>query len=342
MSVLWLSVMALLAFTLSYVGVMAVRRWSERRGILLDIPNERSSHYTPVPRGGGVWIVLVTIGGFAGLLLVKVVPPLWLPYLLGGLLIAFVGGLDDLYSLPSGLRLGAHLLGATILVVGIGYWRMVELPYFGRIALRGWGLPITLCWVVGLTNAYNFMDGIDGLAGGQAVVAGIGWAVLGGQFLQPGVIEISVLLVASSLGFLMHNWHPARIFMGDVGATFLGFSFAALTLLEGQLDPRLVTVGVMFVWPFVFDTSFTFIRRLLKKENVFAAHRSHLYQRLVTLGLRHNQVTLIYLSGSAIGGTLGLLWWLNVHWAAMGLLVSWIVMAGGLLLSTAWLERKAT
>ena len=128
----------------------------------------------------------------------------------------------------------------------------------------GWlGLIITFLWIVGLTNAYNFMDGIDGIAGGQAVVAGMGWAVLGWLTVQPLVGLMGVLLAAASLGFLGHNWPPARIFMGDVAAlSWVSCLPCWLWLQHATRSTRLALVGILFVWPFVFDATFTFLRRL--------------------------------------------------------------------------------
>jgi UDP-N-acetylmuramyl pentapeptide phosphotransferase/UDP-N-acetylglucosamine-1-phosphate transferase len=119
---------------------------------------------------------------------------------------------------------------------------------------------------------------------------------------------LGVLVAGSSLGFLGHNWPPARIFMGDVGSAFLGFTLATLAMAGGLPDPRLPLAGVLVVWPFVFDTTFTILRRLRRGENIFAAHRSHLYQRLVIAGWSHRTVTLLYLSLAVLGVVLALLW----------------------------------
>ena len=119
---------------------------------------------------------------------------------------------------------------------------------------------------------------------------------------------MGVLLAAASLGFLGFNWPPTRIFMGDVGSAFLGFTFAALAIAAAQRDPRLALVGILFVWPFVFDATFTLLRRLKNGENVFAAHRSHLYQRLVIVGYSHRFVALLYMGLAAWGTIWGLIW----------------------------------
>jgi UDP-N-acetylmuramyl pentapeptide phosphotransferase/UDP-N-acetylglucosamine-1-phosphate transferase len=158
------------------------------------------------------------------------------------------------------------------------------------------------------------MDGIDGIAGGQAVLAGLGWAIIGTLIDLPFVGILGALLGAASLGFLFHNWPPALIFMGDVGSAFLGYSFACLAIIGASKDPPLAIAGVLLVWPFVFDTIFTFFRRLKNRENVFSAHRSHLYQRLVISGYSHRTVTLLYLGLDALGMLLAVLFVIRSVW----------------------------
>ncbi len=297
----------------SYWGVGALRRWAVRRS-LLDIPNERSSHSNPTPRGGGLGIVVITLVGLvvARLFDASVSLSAFLAYLSGAALVAGVSWLDDLRSLPNRIRFGAHSLAAGLVLLGIGHWRAVDLPVIGAIDLGWLGVPITFLWLTGLTNAYNFMDGIDGIAGGQAVVAGLGWAVLGWLSDQALVSITGLLLAASSVGFLGHNWPSARIFMGDVGSAFLGYSFAVLPVIACQNNSRLALVGVLLVWPFVFDTAFTFLRRVRHRENVFAAHRSHLYQRLTIAGLSHLPVTSLYIGLDLLGMTLAFVWFRDV------------------------------
>jgi len=196
----------------------------------------------------------------------------------------------------------------------------VWLPGAGPVALGWLAGPLAFLWLVGLTNAYNFMDGIDGIAGGQAVVAGLGWAVIGAMRAEQETVVFALLLAGASLGFLTRNWPPARVFMGDVGSTFLGFSFAALPILVDPVDSHLFLAGVIFVWPFVFDAGFTMLRRLFRGENILQAHRSHLYQRLVITGWSHRAVTLLYAGLAAAGGILAVAYaarWPGFDWAAV-------------------------
>ena len=170
---------------------------------------------------------------------------------------------------------------------------------------------ILVVGVVGLLNVYNFMDGIDGLAGLQAVVAGLAWWGCARYLGAPAAGSLGLLIAAGAMGFLTLNWPPAKIFMGDAGSTVLGFSFAVLPLLV-WVEARppsgffsLLVVGLLLVWPFWADGAFTILRRLRKRENIFKAHRSHLYQRLVIAGKSHLLVTVVYGVLAVIGSVLG-------------------------------------
>ncbi|HEY69046.1 MAG TPA: glycosyltransferase family 4 protein [Anaerolineae bacterium] len=297
------------ACALSFFGVTWVTKWAEQRN-WLAIPNLRSSHVHPTPLGGGLVIVSVTLLGF---LLSVWLHPDWswqvlLAYMLGALLVAGVSWWNDMRTLPVWLRLLVHGLAAGLAIWGIGAWQAISLPGFVQFKLAWLGVPITLVWIVGLTNAYNFMDGIDGIAGSQAIVAGLGWAALGSLIGQPLLSLLGLLIAASNLGFLGHNWPPAKVFMGDVGSAFLGYSFAVLPIIASQMDYRAALAGILLVWPFVFDSVFTILRRSLRGESILSAHRTHLYQRLIIVGQSHRNVTLIYIVLAISSAALAMAW----------------------------------
>jgi len=336
---LQVSGIAFLALVLSYLGVAALRRWAEKRKIL-DLPNERSSHTRPTPLGGGLGIVVVSL---IGLIFTWLLNPTWfllpsLIYLSGAGIIAVVSLLDDLRPLPTRMRFAAHSAGAILAILGFGYWHSIDIPFVGQLHFGWFGFLVAFLWLVGLTNAYNFMDGIDGIAGGQAVVAGFGWAVLGWLSNQSLVGMLGLLLATTSLGFLGHNCPPARIFMGDVGSAFLGYTFAILPIIASQNDPRFAPIGVLLVWPFVFDTTFTFFRRLRKGENVFTAHRSHLYQRLVISGCSHRFVALIYMGLALAGTILSLLWFMRADGSEFAVVIILPLLCLGLWLFVVYKE----
>jgi UDP-N-acetylmuramyl pentapeptide phosphotransferase/UDP-N-acetylglucosamine-1-phosphate transferase len=272
------------AVAVALVGGWVYLRLAPRR--VLDIPNARSSHTRPVPRGGGLVIVAGFLGGLGVWLWTGgSLSPRALGWLIGAVLVAAISFVDDFHSLPAVPRLVAHLVGAAILtILGVNEAN----PAFVLVAF---------VYVVAFTNVYNFMDGIDGLAATQAVVGGAAYSVAGLVVGNPVVGISGSLLTAGAVGFVAYNAPPARMFMGDVGSTFLGFSFAGLSLLAniGVGGNRLpIEFSVILFAPFLFDSLVTLSRRVVRGERWYAAHRSHYYQRLVQSGLSHGQVTLLY------------------------------------------------
>lgn len=292
-----------IALAATYIGVAAFRRWSLRKG-LLDVPNDRSSHDSPTPRGGGLVIVVVSLMLYAFITLFLTNNFKW-SYLAAAGLVALISWLDDLYSVSFILRLLVHAIAAALLIWSVSYPRELLIPGINSSFFVGdFGAVIAFLWVVWMVNAYNFMDGIDGLAGSQAVLAGFAWLTIGYISGIGNIYFFGGVLAFSSIGFLIHNWSPAKVFMGDVGSAFLGFTFAALPLMAADEkwpdSPLLFFAAVSFIWFFLFDTVFTFIRRVLRRERVWTAHREHLYQRMTLDGMTHDSVTLIYSSFTAL------------------------------------------
>lgn len=281
--------------------VEAVRRWSEHRR-RYDHPNERSSHTRPTPRGGGIGIVVSVAGALIALAVTGRIDfgRGLLAFLAAAVLIAIISYIDDVNPLPAAVRFPFHLAAAVIAVLGAGAWSEIALPGSYVLSLGVLAIPLTCIWIAGVTNIYNFMDGIDGIAGAQAVVAGMAWAIIGYSSGNVLLMLAAAIIAAASAGFLAHNWPPARIFMGDVGSAFLGFSFAALPLLSNAKRASFVT-AVLVLWPFLFDGTLTILRRLRRRENIFAAHRSHLYQRLNIAGLSHALITKLYAALAILG-----------------------------------------
>lgn len=330
------------ALVLSCLCVAGLRRWAAER--MLDIPNARSSHTRPTPRGGGLGIVIGVLVGAWGLFFSRI---LGMPFReiaalsLGGGIVALFGWLDDIHRISYRIRLVVQAISSAIIIIASGYFHTMTVPFVGEIHLYSIGIPFAPLWIMGLTNAYNFMDGIDGIAGGQALIAGLGWAIIGFISGQSFIGLIGLLLAASSLGFLFHNWPPARIFMGDVGSAFIGFILAVLPIIGGQRDPRFMIAGILLVWPFVFDTSLTLIRRLTRGENLFVAHRSHIYQRLVIAGYSHRFVTLVYMALAAAGTIIALLWYIRAPFVNVAVIVLPIVLFAGLWRFTVRAESRA-
>lgn len=285
---------AFVSFVLAAGLTPVLAQWARRHGYL-DVPNPRSSHSVATPRIGGLALVIALL---AGLTLVHVgmdgLSNRVIAIVGAALGIAALGLIDDFRSVPALVRLSVQVVVASALVIMLG-----PLP-FAWIDARVAGV-LTVLWLVTLTNAYNFMDGIDGIAGTQAFVGGIGWFMLGLVTATVDLSALGLLVAVASAAFLLHNWQPARVFMGDAGSGFLGFLFAALPLVAPDGHADLALCGALLAWPFLFDTGFTLLRRLRRRENILTAHRSHLYQRLTITGLMHSQVTLLYGALAAIG-----------------------------------------
>ena len=291
------------AFTASFFGVRWFRAFTLRRG-LLDIPNERSSHVVPTPRGGGLVMAVVAICAYilGNYILGEKIST---GYLIGAAIIVLIGWLDDVYSLSFIWRFMAQCVAAAIVIYFSGAITSFYLPGFGIQFELGWFSNIvTALLIVWLLNAYNFMDGIDGIGGLQALIAGLSWFGFGILISGNGITVISLALAATAFGFLLHNWQPAKIFMGDAGSSFLGFSFAVLPIIartsDEAVNSRLSTFALFAIWPFVFDSAFTIFRRGLRGAKIWSAHREHLYQRFVIGGYEHWQVAVFYGSMSAI------------------------------------------
>lgn len=244
------------------------------RRLPMDHPNDRSLHVAPTPRVGGLGIMA---GGLAAAVLIYS-PPL-LPFMLGALALAAISLLDDFRSLPVSLRLLAHI------AVAIG-----GLIMFSHI--RGMNLLLATLAIVWMTNLYNFMDGADGLAGGMAVIGFSALAIAAGWADAPQLALFCAAIAAAALAFLRFNFPPARLFMGDAGAIPLGFLAAAIGIYGASQNHWPMLFPVMVFSPFILDASVTLLKRALRGEKIWHAHREHYYQRLVRMGWSHKKMTL--------------------------------------------------
>jgi UDP-N-acetylmuramyl pentapeptide phosphotransferase/UDP-N-acetylglucosamine-1-phosphate transferase len=289
-----LLVAGLAAFVVSWFVVRLVRTLALRRG-LLDMPNERSSHVQPTPRLGGIGIlVAIVVAAAGGAALAAAITGALIVVLLLAAGVSLVSLLDDLRGLPPLARLAVHLATGLLAVWWLGPLDLTA-PEAPRLAAQA----VTVLWLAGFINAFNFMDGTDGIAGVQALIAGGAWSLALRADAEPSGAVLAVAITGASLGFLLLNWSPASIFMGDVGSALLGFLLAVLPLLADP--PASLLMAVLPVWPFVFDTTLTLLRRAARGENVLAAHRSHLYQRLTVCGWPHARTALLY-AGLAVAG----------------------------------------
>jgi Fuc2NAc and GlcNAc transferase len=281
------------AFVISIIINKFMLLYLNKKGVL-DIPNERSSHKIPTPRGGGVGIVLgVVISAIIFTLITGEYKLLWM--VLISLVIGAVGWIDDVKKgLHTGLRFLIQLLCSIAIIWIFNPIDKLPLPSPLHFHMYYYGIIVSVIWLIGITNIFNFLDGIDGYAGTQGFIGGLILALI--TWGTP-VSMIALLISAACAGFLIFNWHPAKIFMGDVGSSFLGFLFAAMPFYFRDapgIDYRSqVFFGTAIVlWFFLLDGTFTIFRRLFRGEKIWKAHKSHLYQRLVMTGMKHNEVVL--------------------------------------------------
>ena len=284
------------------------------RVAILDQPNHRSSHKVATPRSGGVAIIagfMVTMTGA-----VLTVPDLVVPwgqiaaFLAAALLLSAISLADDVRGLAARWKFLAQFVAGLILVVGGFRVEVLSLPLLGTFEVGFVGSILAVAWILFLTNAYNFMDGINGIAAGTAIVGAAWLGLIGAGAGNQFVVLCAVAVVAGSIGFMIFNFPGGRIFMGDVGSQFLGLLFGALTLI-GRAGNGAAEVISVFVVPmlfalFVFDVLFTLARRALAGEKLSEAHRGHLYQLCVRMGGTHVQVTGLYLLVGMLQG--GVAW----------------------------------
>lgn len=315
-----------LAFVSSLLMTAVVRRYALRA--LLDVPNERSSHVRPTPRGGGLAVGVVFLSAVALLAMLDILPaPLSAALIGGGLLVAGVGWVDDHRPVAVRWRILVHFAAALWAVFCLGGFPSISL---GQITLPlGWlGHVLAVIGVVWLINLYNFMDGIDGLAAGEAVTVALAAA---GLLWLSGAVELALvtaLFAAACGGFLWWNWPPATIFLGDVGSGLLGYCFAVLALASEKAAAVPLMVWMILLAVFVLDATFTLLNRVIRGEKWYNAHRTHAYQRLIQLGFSHARVT----SGVLLVNLVLLApiaWLVARHPMWTGLAIPGVVLLGG-------------
>jgi UDP-N-acetylmuramyl pentapeptide phosphotransferase/UDP-N-acetylglucosamine-1-phosphate transferase len=287
----------LIALISSLAATEATIRVSRWRGIL-DRPNHRSSHVAPVPRLGGIgiafgfWSAVVAYWALSGIL-----PS-------SGVLVAItwcglMGLLDDLWSLKPLHKYLGQLAGTMLFICttfqpgsATGWW---------------WAIPVIIFWITGFTNVVNFMDGINGLCAGTGIVYSCAVALIAWQLRDMSTALVAVLLAAACAGFLPHNFPRARTFMGDSGSLFIGSGLALLSVQVVRIGGVRVALALLAAFSaFLWDSTFTLVLRFRRGENIFQAHRSHLYQRLVQAGWSHAAVSGLYFVFHLIGAALGI------------------------------------
>ena len=329
--------LALLGVGVSWVATKLLLLRSDR--LPIDVPNERSSHRRPTPRGGGIGIIVAIAVGYAAMIAFRVASPP-VEIMLAVLAMALTGLIDDWRHLPVLVRFGLQLAAAGMIVYRLGPIDRVPLPAPLDLRLGFLGIAGSIFWLVGVANVYNFLDGIDGYAGLQGFLAAAGVALLAPD---APTAAVGACCAGACLGFLLHNWHPAKVFMGDVGSLALGFLFAALPFAHSTAArPAVAYAMSLFLWFFLADGLFTLLRRLYRGQRIWTAHRSHLYQRLTIAGMSHSRVvsTVGIAAATIVSLTVLTMKSVDARWRWAPLMVAIAAFIGYLAL-TRRLERRA-
>lgn len=309
----------LIASTISFVVALVATPLVKRLAIKIgatDKPDYRKVHSKLMPRLGGLAIV---IGMALGLLFLRPNSLYFLPIVIGALIIITIGVLDDKFVLPARIKFFGQLLAALVPVLAGMNIDHVGLPFGGDLQLGIFAYPVTILWIIGITNAINLMDGLDGLAGGVSVI-GLStilvMAVVDQQFF---IMSMAAVLIGSIIGFLIHNFHPAKIFMGDTGALFLGYMIAVLSVLGffKSLATFSLLIPILILAVPIFDTLFAIIRRIMKGQKISAPDKSHLHHCLLALGFSHRVTVIIIYSLSAVFGLTAIVFSNSTLWGSL-------------------------
>ncbi|MCD7879345.1 MAG: undecaprenyl/decaprenyl-phosphate alpha-N-acetylglucosaminyl 1-phosphate transferase [Candidatus Gastranaerophilales bacterium] len=304
-----------IAFILGIFLVPLVIAFSEKQG-LLDRPNSRKIHSHPIPRLGGAAIWFCTMLSFLSLIILSYYPyrSLLSGLLLGSSLMFLLGLVDDIYGLNAKFKFLIQItIAAIVYCLGVKI-TCIFIPFTGLVNLN----PVlsfigTICWIVGISNAVNFIDGVDGLAGSVITVSSVTLGLITAAIIPSDVVGplVAFILAGSMLGFLTYNFHPAKIFMGDSGALFAGFLLASLSIIFQMktTDFKMYLPLIILAVP-ILDITFSSLRRILKGTSPFKADAEHIHHKLLKLGLSQNKAVLVLVIFSILMG------WLATYIAA--------------------------
>lgn len=294
-----LSLTIFAAGALTLVAAYAGSMLAMQSQALMDDPNERSSHKRAISRAGGVAMLVATV---AGLLVVAVftgdgaVRQTALQFLALGVLAGGVGLADDRMNLSAPMKFGGQFLVAVLFVLWVGPLAQAAIPFIGVVDLGWVGAVVTIFWIVAFLNVFNFMDGVNGIAGGAAAVALALFAWIAAQGGVGAASAVAIITLAAAAGFLPANVICGRLFMGDCGSHFLAFMIAGVAVFaanasDGRVSPLLMPTIFL---PFIVDVAFTLAHRIMRRRNIFVAHREHIYQLILRRGSSHATLAALY------------------------------------------------
>lgn len=305
LSYLDLSIAFLIALISSLLLTYPVKKFAVKIG-MMDVPNHRKIHTKITPRLGGLAIFL---GAFLGALYLQPRHEHVTEIFLGAIVIILTGALDDRYSLRPVVKLTGQLIAASFLVSSGLIIERITLPVLGVVDLGFVSVLVTVLWVVGITNAINLIDGLDGLATGVSTIALTSMLIMAIVDVRIVAAYLCVVLIGANLGFLYHNFYPAHIYMGDTGSNFLGYMIAAISMLGLFKNIALFSfvIPIIILAVPIFDTIFAIVRRALNKESIMMADNKHIHYQLLASGFSHRKTVLIVYAFSTLFGIMAVL-----------------------------------
>lgn len=289
----------------------------------VDLPNQRKVHTSIMPRLGGLAIF------FSFLIGIVVFRPdgfFLAPFLMGSTIIVLTGVLDDLFELPARVKLIGQIASTLPLIFSGLAIQFIMIPFSGPFYFGLFSIPITIVWIVGITNAINLIDGLDGLAAGVSAIAIITITFIALQTGRTLTVIIGLIAIGSILGFLVYNFYPAKIFLGDSGALFLGYVIAVLSLMGFKsITFFSYIIPIIILGVPLSDTFFAIVRRLVHKKPIAVADKAHLHHMLLQHGLTHRQTVLMIYMMAALFGMIAIIFSQATVWGAI-LLIAFVLL----------------
>ncbi|SEP74754.1 UDP-GlcNAc:undecaprenyl-phosphate GlcNAc-1-phosphate transferase [Virgibacillus subterraneus] len=318
-----LAIAFFIALIATFLLTYPVKKLAIKIGVV-DLPNHRKIHTKVTPRLGGLAIFL---GVFLGALYLQPQHEHLPEIILGAVVILITGALDDRYNIRPVIKLGGQLIAASFLLSSGLIIDKITLPIIGMIDLGFVSVLVTVLWVVGITNAINLIDGLDGLATGVTTIALTSMFIMALIDVQIMAAYLCIVLIGANLGFLYHNFYPAKIYMGDTGSNFLGYAIAVVSMLGLFKNIALFSfiIPIIVLAVPIFDTLFAIVRRAYNKENIMMPDNKHIHYQLLASGFTHRKTVLIIYAFSTLFGAMAILF--SNATLTTSLIITFIVLA---------------
>lgn len=300
LDLLQLTIAFIISFVATLLLVFPIKKFAVKIGAM-DVPDHRKVHKEPTARLGGLAIFL---GVCISLIYLRPTNDYFMEIIIGAIIIVVTGILDDKFQIRPIIKLAGQLLAAGVVISGGLVIERITIPFLGIVHLEGFSVVISILWIVGIANAINLIDGLDGLASGVTTIALSSILVMAVTDHRVLVIYLCVILIGSNLGFLYHNFHPAKIYMGDTGSMFLGYMVAVISILGLFKNVTLFSfvIPIIVLALPIFDTLFSIVRRVINGEGIMMPDKSHIHHQLLAAGFSHrNTVLLLYAFSSTFG-----------------------------------------